>query len=475
MAVTETVPGGNVGGPGREERDGVSRARRSLRGRWRLLSRRVAAYMPQGLYGRSLIIIIAPMILLQTIVAAVFMERHWQQVTDRLSNTLVQKLAAVVEIVETYPQDPGYETVRRLARETMDLNVEVLRNETLPPPAPKPFFSILDRALSERITSRIDRPFWIDTVGRSKMLEIRIKLGDDVLRAFAPRSSAYASNTHIFMAWMVGAALVLILIAILFLRNQIKPIQRLADEAERFGKGRPVDESYHPRGAREVRQAGQSFNEMRARIARQIEQRTAMLAGVSHDLKTVLTRFRLQLALVPPSPETEALEQDVDDMQRMLEGYLDFARGDGEEHAGDLDLVDLMTKFEVEAALKGKTFTFTIDGDPMVQVRPAAFERMVSNLVANGFRYGNTVSVFVHRDAEWLTLAVEDDGPGIPPGAREDVFRPFFRLDEARNMDESGNGLGLSIARDIARSHGGEVTLGEAGLGGLKATVRVPV
>ena len=471
MAVTQTVAG-EAGGLTRRP---PTRRRRSLRSRWRLLARKVANLMPQGLYGRSLIIIVAPMILLQTIVATVFMERHWQQVTDRLSGTLVQKLAAVVEIVETYPQDPNNETVRQLARRTMDLNVEVLRNETLPPPAPKPFFSILDRALSRRITQRIDKPFWIDTVGRSKMLEIRIKLGDDVLRAFAPRSSAYASNTHIFMAWMVGAALVLILIAILFLRNQIKPIQRLADEAERFGKGRPVDETYHPRGAREVRKAGQSFNEMRARIARQIEQRTAMLAGVSHDLKTVLTRFRLQLALVPPSPETEAMEADVNDMQRMLEAYLDFARGDGEEHAGDLDLAEMMTKFEIEAALKNKTFEHTIDGDPVVQVRPAAFERMIANLVANGFRYGETVAVRVRRNTEWLTVTVEDDGPGIPKEAREDVFRPFFRLDEARNMDESGNGLGLSIARDIARSHGGDVTLGDAAAGGLRATVRVPV
>ena len=460
MTVTETVP--------------TMREARSLRRRWRLLSRRLASFMPQGLYARSLIIIIAPMILLQTIVAAVFMERHWQQVTDRLSGTLVQKLAAVVEVVERYPQDPNYETVRRLAQDTMDLNVEVLRNEALPPPRPKPFFSILDRALSRRITQRIDRPFWIDTVGRSKILEIRIKMGPDVLRAFAPRSSAYASNTHIFMAWMVGAALVLILIAILFLRNQIKPIQRLADEAERFGKGRPVDEAYHPRGAREVRKAGHSFNQMRRRIARQIEQRTAMLAGVSHDLKTVLTRFRLQLALVPPSPETEAMEADVDDMQRMLEAYLDFARGDGAENAGDLDLAELMGKFETDAAFRDKGFSASIAGDPTVQVRPAAFERMLTNLVGNGFRYGHNVAVGVRRDDDWLTIDVEDDGPGIPADVREDVFRPFFRLDEARNMDESGNGLGLSIARDIARSHGGDVALGESAMGGLKASVRVP-
>ena len=209
----------------------------------------------------------------------------------------------------------------------------------MPSPRPKPFFSILDRTLSRRIVGRIDRPFWIDTVGRSKILEIRIKLGDDVLRVFAPRSSAYASNTHIFMVWMVGAAIVLLTIAILFLRNQIKPIQRLAQEAESFGKGRPSRRGVSS-GAAHARccQAAHSFAEMRDRIGRSMEQRTAMLAGVSHDMKTVLTRFRLQLAFAPPGAEREAMETDVIEMQRMLDAYLDFARGDGEEVAAPLDL-----------------------------------------------------------------------------------------------------------------------------------------
>ena len=448
---------------------------RSFRSGWHALARRVASWMPQGLYGRSLLIVILPIILLQGVVAAVFMERHWQQVTDRLSGTLVEKLAGVVSVIESFPQDPDYETITAIAARDMDIDIEMLPDETLPPPRPKPFFSILDRALSRRIADQIDRPFWIDTVGRSKILEIRIKLDQGILRAFAPRSSAYASNTHIFMAWMIGASIVLLTISILFLRNQIKPIQQLADEAERFGKGRPVDETYRPRGAREVRAAGQSFNEMRTRIARQIEQRTAMLAGVSHDLKTVLTRFRLQLALAPSSPETEAMEADINDMQRMLEAYMDFARGDEAEPARDLDLMTLIEKFETEAVLKERGFEATVEGDATVHVRPAAFERMTANLVSNGFRYGENVRLGVHNGDGWLTLNVEDDGPGIPENAREDVFRPFFRLDEARNMDESGNGLGLSIARDIARSHGGEITLGKSAMGGLHVRLRVPV
>ena len=452
----------------------TQRPPRGLRRRWRLFARRLASWMPQGLYGRSLIIIIAPMILLQTVVAAVFMERHFQQVTERLSRTLVGNLSAIVSVMEGYEQDDDFARLTRIARRDFGLNIDVLRDEGLPPPRPKPFFSILDRTLSQRIVEQIDKPFWIDTVGRSKILEIRIKLGDDVLRVFAPRSSAYASNTHIFMAWMVGAAIVLLTIAILFLRNQIKPIHRLADEAESFGKGRPSDEAFRPGGAREVRQAAHSFAEMRDRIGRSMEQRTTMLAGVSHDMKTVLTRFRLQLAFAPPGPERDAMEEDVVEMQRMLDAYLDFARGDGEETAGPLDLAELVRRFEAEAALKDRRFTATIEGDPTIHVRPNAFTRLLSNLVSNAFRYGETVAMRIARRDGWLTIDVDDDGPGVPEKLREDVFRPFFRLDEARNMDETGNGLGLSIARDIARSHGGDIRLRDAPLGGLRVCVRVP-
>ena len=447
---------------------------RGLRRRWRLLTRRVASWMPQGLYGRSLIIIIAPMILLQTIVAAVFMERHWQQVTDRLSGSLVRNLAAIVSVIESYPQDADYRTITRIARDDFNLNVDILRDEALPARRPEPFFSILDRALSRQIVRQIDRPFWIDTVGRSKILEIRIQLGDDVLRVFAPRSSAYASNTHIFMTWMVGAALVLMLIAVLFLRNQIKPIQRLAREAERFGMGRPSSGAFQPSGAREVRQAARSFAEMRDRIERAMNERTTMLAGVSHDLKTVLTRFRLELAVAPPGPERDRLEADVVDMQRMLDAYLLFARGDGAEDAADLDLHDLFDRFREEARLKNRGFEARVDGPATVHVRPAAFARLLGNLVGNGFRYGENVRVHARREGGQLVIDVDDDGPGIPQALREDVFRPFFRLDEARNMDESGNGLGLAIARDVARSHGGDVTLATSPPGGLRARVRVP-
>ena len=273
---------------------------------------------------------------------------------------------------------------------------------------------------------------------------------------------------------MVGTSLVLIGISILFLRNQIRPIQQLAEAAESFGKGRPLPRDFRPRGAEEVRRAGLAFIQMRERIERQIEQRTAMLSGVSHDLRTILTRFKLQLALAPAKFNTKELDQDVADMQQMLEGYLAFARGEGEEETGELDLETLFEKLDYEAKLRGKEFDYSLTGKAQVYVKANAFTRLVTNLTSNAFRHANTVSVTSTHTKGWLTLIVDDDGPGIPSESREDVFRPFVRLDEARNQDESGTGLGLSIARDIARTHGGNITLDNSPLGGLRAIVRLP-
>ncbi|MEL6920353.1 MAG: HAMP domain-containing protein, partial [Pseudomonadota bacterium] len=307
--------------------------------------------LPRGLYARALIIIIAPMVLLQSVVAFVFMERHWQTVTQRLSTAVTRDIAAIIDVIDTWPQDENFSEITRISRDRLDLNVAVLPPEPLPPPAPKPFFSILDSILSDEIRTQIGRPFWIDTVGNSNLVEIRIQLDDKVLRVFARRSQAYASNTHIFLLWMVGTSLVLLFIAILFLRNQIRPIQKLAKAAESFGKGQNVPDDFRPRGAIEVRRASIAFIQMRERIERQLEQRTQMLTGVSHDLRTVLTRFRLQLALADKVPEIEAMEKDIDDMQGMLEGYMNFARDEQAEEPGEVDLEDVLHTVAKQGAL----------------------------------------------------------------------------------------------------------------------------
>jgi two-component system, OmpR family, osmolarity sensor histidine kinase EnvZ len=428
--------------------------------------------MPKGLYARAMLIIIVPMVVLQSVIAFVFMERHWNSVTQRLSAAVVQDIAALIDVYITLKADQAQ--IRRIAQERLGLTVDFLSVKELPPVGPKPFFSLLDYSLSEEISKRIRRPFWIDTVGRSSLVEIRIRLDDSVLRVFAHRSAAYASNSHIFLVWMVATSIVLLIVAILFLHNQIRPILRLADAAESFGKGREVP-NFRPRGALEVRQAAHAFIEMKTRIERAMEQRTAMLAGVSHDLRTILTRFKLELALIEQSPEIEAMKKDVDEMARMLEAYLAFARGDSGEATAPTDMADFLDELKAESERNGHRTSVAFHGSPVVTVRPAAFKRCVGNLVSNAARHAHSIAITGHRDHRWFTLTVDDDGPGIPVAMREEVFKPFLRLDDARNQDEGGTGLGLAIARDIARSHGGEITLSDAPIGGLRATVRVPV
>jgi two-component system osmolarity sensor histidine kinase EnvZ len=430
--------------------------------------------MPKGLYARALLIIIVPMVVLQSVVAFVFMERHWNTVTQRLSAAVVQDIAALIDVYTTFPQGADQAQIRRIAQEKLGLVVDFLPVTEMPPPGPKPFFSLLDQALSDEVSRRIGKPFWIDTVGRSSLVEIRIRLDDTVMRVFARRNAAYASNSEIFLFWMIGTSVVLLTVAILFLRNQIRPILRLADAAESFGKGREVP-NFRPRGAREVRRAAAAFIEMKTRIERAMEQRTAMLAGVSHDLRTILTRFKLELALIGDDPEIEAMKKDVDEMARMLEAYLAFARGDSGEASAPTDMAAFVEELKADAERNGHATTSAFHGPPVVTVRPAAFKRCLANLVSNAARHAPSIAITGHRDHRWLTLTVDDDGAGIPPHMREEVFKPFLRLDDARNQDEGGTGLGLAIARDIARSHGGDITLGDSPMGGLRATVRVPV
>jgi two-component system osmolarity sensor histidine kinase EnvZ len=441
---------------------------------WDAFARWLKSMMPTGLYGRALLIIIVPMVVLQSVVAFVFMERHWNTVTRRLSAAVTQDIAALIDIYASYPQDADRLTIRRIAVQRLGLSVDFLPETELPPVGPKPFFSLLDQALSQEISARIRRPFWIDTVGRSNLVEIRIRLDDTVMRVFAQRSAAYASNSEIFLLWMVGTSLVLLAVAIIFLRNQIKPILRLADAAESFGKGREVP-GFKPRGAREVRRAALAFIEMKRRVERTMETRTTMLAGVSHDLRTILTRFKLELALLKSGPEIGAMKKDVDEMGRMLEAYLAFAKGDSGEQPAPTDMAAFLDELKADAERNGHKTSVAFYGHAVVTVRPAAFRRCLGNLVSNAARFAKEISITGHRDHRWLTVTVDDDGPGIPQDMREEVFRPFLRLDDARNVDEGGTGLGLAIARDIARSHGGDIALGDSPMGGLRATVRVPV
>ncbi len=459
---------GMAGAFGASSRAG-KRALRNANGPMRFLSR----FLPRGLYGRSLVIVIAPVVLLQSVVAYVFMERHWQLVTRRLSAAVSADISALIDVYQSYPQDKDAATLQRIAQQRLNLDVDILRNSELPPPGPQPFFSLLDQSLTRQLQLQLSHPFWLDTVGQSDFVEIRIQLGQDVMRVVARRSAAYASNSHIFLAWMVVTSLVLLTVAVLFLRNQIKPILSLAEAAESFGKGREVE--FRPRGATEVRQAGHAFLEMKRRVERALGERTTMLNGVSHDLRTILTRFKLSLALLERTPEIEAIEKDVDEMSRMLEAYLAFVRGEAGEIPMATDIRALLEELKADAERQGHATDLSVIGDPVVVVRPDAIRRVLTNLVSNAARHGDRIAITATHDVRYLIVTVDDDGPGIPAELREEVFKPFVRLDEARNVDEGGSGLGLSISRDIARSHGGDIALLDSPLGGLRAMMRLPV
>lgn len=445
---------------------------------WSWILAAVGYLTPKGLYARALIIIIAPIVLLESVVAFVFMERHWQAVTRRLSEATARDVAAVIDLYKGYGGNDSYRSLTALASDRLNLSLQVLPPGDLPSVQPKPFFSILDRALSNEIRVRIpDTPFWIDTVGDSGHVEIKVKLDTAILSFLAKRSQTYASNSHIFLVWMVVTSVILLTVAILFLRNQIRPILRLADAADAFGKGRPIPEDFRPRGAREVRQAAMAFVEMRDRITQHVDQRTAMLAGVSHDLRTVLTRFKLELAMLEGA-DVEALRKDVDEMQHMLEEYLAFAKGDGGEDARPTKLRQLLEEIRDEALVHGIPLEYMQSRkrrEVVVPLKRQAIKRAITNLVSNAGRYANRVVLRASTARNWVIIEIEDNGPGIPEKERENVFRPFYRIDHARNQDSGNTGLGLAITRDIARSHGGDVTLGTSSLGGLRAVIRIPV
>jgi two-component system osmolarity sensor histidine kinase EnvZ len=449
----------------------------AARRHWGKFASLVSELLPKGLYARALIIIIAPIVVLEGVIAFVFMERHWEAVTRRLSEQTARNVAALIEMYEGAPNQAERNRLIALARERLNLDMQVLPAAQLPEAKPKPFFDILDRALSREISKHVKRPFWIDTVGRSRFVEIQVQLDKQILRFNATRSQTYASNSEIFLLWMVGSSVILLTLAILFLRNQIRPILRLAEAADAFGKGRPVPDDLKPRGAREVRQASEAFLLMRDRIQQHVEQRTTMLAGVSHDLRTVLTRFKLELAFLDDTAEVQSLKADVVEMQHMLEDYLAFARGDGGEVAKPTNLRELLEEIHDEAQVLGTPIELKMRRrrkDIVLPLKRQALKRAITNLVTNAARYGERIVIRAATEGEWLRIEVDDDGPGIPASERENVFRPFYRLDKARTAD-GNSGLGLAIARDIAKSHGGHITLGDSSMGGLKAVISVPM
>lgn len=432
-------------------------------------------HMPEGLFPRALIILVAPVVLLQTIMTGLIIDRHFENVSRLLARSFARDVSMLMQLYDDSDRGPAAEQrIEALANATLGLNLSITSG-VLPQPLPEPLFSRVDTRLKRELTVQTGRNFWIDTRKLPDFVDVRVQAGDDkVFHFLTGGERTSATSTDILLALMLLSSALLLAIAIIFLRNQIRPITDLARAAQDFGTGRDVG-VFRPRGAREVKAAGEAFLDMRDRIARQVEQRTTMLAGVSHDLRTILTRFKLELAVLGEGPKVALLKEDVAEMQRMLEAYMAFARGDAGEAAEPCDLASLV-QAAVRAVARGDgAIDVDVPQGTSVRVKPNAFGRLLANLIGNAVRYASHVSVTARVSDHVLEVWVDDDGPGIPPDRRADAFRPFVRLDNARNLDETGTGLGLAIALDIARSHGGELRLEDSPKGGLRAVLQMPV
>lgn len=433
-------------------------------------------FLPRSLFARSLLIIVVPMIIFQILITTVFVDNHWRKVSSRLAFSLVGEIG-----VMTRELDGGYNVKRVLemahyGRNYLDLIVTVEPNRRLNPVietsgAWEPF---IIEALSEELENQIKRPFSLSLGPDDKWVNIGIQMEWGVFRVFALERRLFSSSAYIFLLWMIGSSLILFTIAVMFMRNQIRPIHKLAAAAERLGKGRDIG-NFKPEGSREVRSAGRAFINMQERIKRQIEQRTTMLAGISHDLKTPLTRMKLALALLPEGDDTSALKGDVADMERMIASYLDFVRGEGEEASSSLSLNELISKLSAQIERHNKDIEISIDGEIDMTVRPLAFERALQNFISNAERYGSKIWILASRVEDDIHIYIDDNGVGIDPKQYEDVFKPFYRVDSSRNSATGGVGLGMTIARDIILAHGGQVNLGKSNHGGLRVIITIPV
>ncbi len=441
------------------------------------VGRFVKRFLPRGLFGRSFIILIAPIVLLLSILTYVFFERE----LDITTRSLARDVAAdVVLLVALEDSTPALERdgLRKLTAQQLRYHVIFHDGEKVAANAPSAGMTTIDRALDDVIAQQVGPGRHFATSRTGDDFNIKVDAKDGVLEVIVPRARATVEQPDVFLAWMTAAALFLVLIAVQFLRGQVRPIERLALAAEAFGKGRAVPD-FKPYGATEVRRAAHAFITMRERIERHVGQRTEMLAGVSHDLKTPLTRMKLAVVMMPANPELAAIAADLDEMEHMLDDYLAFARGEGGEESAVTDLAALVrdTASGVARTKPGgpARLSVTAPETAPVSVKPAALKRCLTNLIDNAFKHGRQVAVTLSCGTRWADIAVEDDGPGIPEARREEAFRPFHRLDEGRNLQKGGSGLGLAIARDIARAHGGDITLDQSGMGGVKAVIRLPV
>jgi two-component system osmolarity sensor histidine kinase EnvZ len=416
--------------------------------------------------------ILIPLLALQGVTLQIFYGSFLDLVSRRLSAGIAGEINYTIELMRRFPDPADSEWILDDARQQFQLDITLEPGASLTVVPRVNVLGPMDDDLSQALTQTLRVPFTMDWSYDPRSVLIQVQVSDGVLNIKAPRKRLYTGTIYLFVSWVVGTSLLLFSIAALFMRNQVRAIRRLARAAEAFGMGREIP-PIRPEGATEVRRAATAFNRMQERIRRFLAQRTEMLAGVSHDLRTPLTRLRLALAMLPPMPELRQdvaeMTADVEEMERMVSGYLAFARGEGTEQAEPVDLSSVLEEVAAGARRAGATVELRVPAGLTLSLRADALRRAITNLVDNAHRHAERVAVAAIPQGRSVLVTVDDDGPGIPANRRESVFRPF------ESGSSGGTGLGLTIARDIVRAHGGDIVLEDSPLGGLRARIRLPV
>ena len=427
-------------------------------------------FLPKRLFYRALIIVAAPIILLQLTISIVFFDSIWIKANKGMTKSLVGEVKTLFDSFNSADTDTII-FLTNLYKKNFDFVINIKKSEGLPTTKSDRRFSPMDRSLRRELKPIFGNNYWFDTVTYIDLVDLRIRTNDQIIQIFFPKSKIAPSSVRVFVLWITLPSLILILIAILFLRNQTRPIVKLSKAAERFGRGEKVDD-LRPSGASEIRKATIEFDKMMKRINKHLNQRSEMLSGISHDLRTPLTRLKLQLAMTDKKDNSKKMASDIDEMEKMLNDYLQYAKSQSEEDYVEIDINELV--LDILRNFDSSKYEYKIIEKVKIYGRKNLLRRSLSNIVENGLSYGDKIYVEIKKSVGNAIVTIQDNGPGLPKKEYENVFKPFYRVDKSRSLNRSGVGLGLSISQDIVKSHGGNISLSESKFKGLAVKVSLP-